>query len=131
MKRVFILILTLMVKLNTAEAQSFKVDTLQFKGDIDKYINIVIMGDGYTSSQQNTFRTDAANLSTYLMGQVPWSNYRNYFNVFAIEVISAETGAKHPGTASDCNSANPQVPVSSPGRRANIHELAAPMTADS
>ncbi len=134
MKKVFILIMALLVKVSAADAQTLKVDTLRYKGDINKYINIVILGDGYTALQQSTFKTDAINLSNYLLTQVPFSNYTNYFNVFAIEVISAESGAKHPGTASDCNSASPPVPVSNPNvylgstfDYAGIHRLVVPV----
>jgi hypothetical protein len=109
------------------------VDTLQYNGDVNRYINIVILGDGYISTEQNAFIADATNLSNYFLGQAPWSNYLNYFNVFAIKVISAQSGAKHPGTASDCNSAYPSVPVSNPNNyfgssfdRYNIHRLIGP-----
>src|ERR1035437_1399306 len=114
MKKIITLCFIFLIKLNSVNSQTFQVDTLQYKGDINKYINIVIMGDGYTSSQQNTFITDANNLSSYLLAQTPWVNYANYFNVFAIKVISSQSGAKHPNTSSDCSSASPLVPVSNP-----------------
>lgn len=72
------------------------------------------MGDGYTSAQQSTFRNRADSVFNYFMTSSPYSRYRNYFNAFAIQVISAESGAKHPRTASDCNTASPQVPISNP-----------------
>ncbi|HMI07973.1 MAG TPA: M64 family metallopeptidase [Flavobacterium sp.] len=97
-----------------ANAQIFDVDTLQYKGDSDKFINLVVMGDGFTAAQQDDFIGKATNLTDYLLGQEPWSNYKNYFNVFAIKVISAQSGTKHANTASDCNTAFPAVPVSSP-----------------
>lgn len=100
--------------LNFGNAQAFQVDTLQYKGDINKCINVVIMGDGYTIDEQDKFFADATNLSNYLFAQSPWSNYVNYFNVFAIRVISSQSGTKHPNTSSDCNMASPPVPVSNP-----------------
>lgn len=109
MKYFFVLLLVFFSILNTANAQKFKVDTLLFNGNADKYINIVILGDGYTASQQDAYITDATNEYQYLFAQSPWSHYTNYFNVFAIRVISAETGTKHPNTASDCASAS--VPI--------------------
>lgn len=95
-------------------AQVFEVDTLQYSGTSDKFINIVIMGDGYTESQQDDFIATATTLSNSLMNQSPWMQYQNYFNVFAIKVISLESGARHANTASDCNTAFPLVPVSTP-----------------
>ncbi|HUH74704.1 MAG TPA: M64 family metallopeptidase [Chitinophagales bacterium] len=114
MKKLLLLIFVQLTIWSTVHAQKFDVDTLQFNGIINKYINIVIMGDGYTSTEQDKFVLDAQNLSTYLFTQEPWSNYKNYFNIFVIRVVSAESGARHPNTASDCNSANPKVPISKP-----------------
>lgn len=114
-----------------ASAQVFKVDTIQFQGNKDKFINIVVLGDGYTVDEQPKFLMDATKMSDYLFSQAPWSNYKAYFNVFAIEVISPESGVRHPNNASDCSSAN--VPVSNPNTHlgvtfdyANIHRLVVP-----
>lgn len=95
-------------------AQVFEVETIQYKGDPDKFINLVIMGDGYTAAQQTIFIAKATELSNYLFAQSPWSNYKNYFNVYAIKVISAESGAKHPNSLAECASVNPFVPTSNP-----------------
>lgn len=100
--------------LNYGTTQTFQVDTLQYNGNVDKYINIVILGDGYTDAEQNDFMVDATDLFNYFFTLSPWSNYSNNFNVFAIKVISAQSGAKHPNSAGDCSSAFPLVPVSSP-----------------
>jgi hypothetical protein len=98
----------------SAQSQVFDVDTLHYSGDPDRYINFVIVGDGYTVSEQDSFHKTAISLKNALFSQVPFSNYRNYFNVFAIRVISEESGAKHPDNLEDCFTANPQVPYSDP-----------------
>ena len=108
MKKKILLNSFLILVWNFGNAQT--METLQYNGDINKYINIVILGDGYTSSQQSDFISDATNLTNYLFTQSPWSNYKNYFNVFAIEVISNESGAKHLGTTSECGT----IPISNP-----------------
>ena len=121
----------LLAKSQFLVAQIFKVDTIQYQGSKDKFINIVVMGDGYTAIEQDKFLMDASKMTEYLFSQAPWSNYKAYFNVFAIEVISEESGVRHPNTASDCSSAN--VPVSNPNTYlgvtfdyANIHRLVVP-----
>ena len=114
MRKTTLLLLFLLCSLFPAGAQVFQVDTIQYRGHTDKYINFVILGDGYTAAEQNKLVADAASLSGYLFNQPPWSNYAGYFNVFAIRVISPQSGAKHPNTAGDCNGASPQVPVSNP-----------------
>jgi len=87
----------------SARAQQFPMDTLQYTGDVSNRINIVLLADGYTSAQQDTFIQHAKTLATYFLGQSPWSHYRQYCNVFAIKVISNESGIKHPKNAPDCN----------------------------
>jgi hypothetical protein len=131
MRRIFTLIIGLVFLVNSGKAQNFQIDTLQYRGDINKYINVVIMGDGYTAAEQNTFISDAKSLYNYIFTQAPWSNYASYFNAFAIRVVSQESGAIHPNTAADCSSA--AVPVSNPNTyfgcsfdSYNIHRLVMP-----
>lgn len=95
-------------------SQVFEVETIKYNGDPNKFINLVILGDGYTSFQQSIFITKATELSNYLFAQSPWSNYKNYFNVYAIKVISAQSGAKHPNNLAECATVSPVVPASNP-----------------
>ena len=76
-------------------AQSFDVDTLRYNGDPSKYINFVLMGDGFTATEQTKFLTEANKITDSLFTIVPWSNYRNYFNVFAIKVLSSSQNFNH------------------------------------
>lgn len=125
--------LATMLWINPATSQTYKIDTLQFKGDINKYINVVILGDGYTSSEQNLFKSDATNyMNNFMFSQTPYKEYKNYFNVFLIEVPSAESGIKHPRTASDCPAAGTH-PASNPNNFfgttfdvGGIHRLVSP-----
>lgn len=102
------LIIFLMAGL-TSFAQVLGVDTLIKTGPIDKRINLVFMSDGYTSTEMPQFILDATNTSTYLLSQAPFSNYKNYFNVYAVKVASPQSGITHAGTATDV--AEPQSPV--------------------
>lgn len=77
------------------------VDTLWKSGPISKRINLVIMGDGYDNTETAKFITDANNIVTYLFNNAPFSNYKNYFNVFAIKCVSPQSGVTHLGTATD------------------------------
>ncbi|WJJ97545.1 M64 family metallopeptidase [Algibacter luteus] len=82
-------------------AQTFDVEAIKLEGANDKRINLVFMGDGYTAFELNQFITDATNFSSSLFGQSPFTEYAAYFNVYAIKVISNESGTDHPGTATD------------------------------
>lgn len=90
-------------------AQIIGVDTLLKSGSMNNRINLVFMGDGYTNSEMTQFISDATVNSNYLLSQPPFSNYENYFNVYAIKVASPQSGVTHPGTATDV--AEPQSPV--------------------
>jgi hypothetical protein len=103
MKIKLYIVLAFSFLLLSARAQTFPVDTLTYKGNVNKYINIVLLGDGFTATQQDSFIHMAKKLSTYFLGQQPWSHYKNYCNVFAIKVVSNDAGVKHPNTASDCS----------------------------
>jgi hypothetical protein len=83
-------------------SQTFDVDTIQYKGDVNYLINIVILGDGYLESELEKFKIDAQNMSNAFINETPFSNYQNYFNVFLIKVPSNESGAAlHPDSLID------------------------------
>lgn len=85
------------------------VDTIWKGGNIDKRINLVFLGDGYTASEQAQFITDVTDVTTYMFNEPPFSNYKNYFNVIAIKCESPQSGVTHPGTATDVT--EPASPV--------------------
>lgn len=82
-------------------SQSFEIDTIQYNGNINKHLNLVILGDGYTNSELSKFTTDATKFTNYFFSVTPYTEYKHYFNVFSIKVPSNESGANHPGTATD------------------------------
>jgi len=102
---VFILFLSHLI----CKAQVFDVDTLRYSGDIDKKINLVILGDGYVENEIGKFVADAQSFSNDMFTQTPFKEYENYFNTFIIKVISNESGVSHPGTATDIT--EPDHPV--------------------
>lgn len=59
-------------------------------------LDLVVLGDGYTVSEQAKFADDAYGFLTAMFGQEPYKEYLPYFNVYRVDVISAESGASHP-----------------------------------
>ncbi|WP_415329179.1 M64 family metallopeptidase [Chryseobacterium sp. MMS23-Vi53] len=98
-------------------AQVFETVPVLQNGSNDKRINIAVLGDGFTSAQLPNFVTSAQNTINYLFTKSPYTEYKNYFNAYAIKVISPETGVKHPGTATDVT--EPVIPVSNPNNYFN------------
>lgn len=96
----------------TAVAQTFPTVPLVQNGNNSNRINIAILGDGFTADEQEIFENAAISSSAYLLNKSPFSEYRNYFNVYAVKVVSNESGAVHPGTATDVN--EPLIPVADP-----------------
>ena len=92
MRNIAIILLIFFISFS-ANAQKFEVDTIQKNGSIDHLINIVILGDGYTQSQLNKFVNDARDISNAFCNEIPFSNYRNFFNIFLIKVPSNASGA--------------------------------------
>lgn len=82
-------------------AQVFPVVSVLNNGDDAQRINFVVLSDGYTSGQLDDFVTDAGNISNQLFNKAPFKQYEHFFNVYAIRVPSNESGADHPGTATD------------------------------
>jgi hypothetical protein len=130
-KRIFIFFLLFVYF--SSHAQVYDKDTLQWQGNSKDFINLVIMGDGYTREEQDKFIVDASNIADYFFTQSPFDQYKPYFNIIAIKAISDQSGIKHPNTASDCNNASPRVPVTSPSTLFNttfdyagIHRLVVP-----
>ncbi len=75
------------------------LQTLQQTGSPDNRVDIVILGDGYTQGQIDQFYVDANRFVDYAFGQAgqePFGRYARFFNIHAVEVISAESGADVP-----------------------------------
>ncbi|GGB81310.1 M64 family metallopeptidase [Dyadobacter sediminis] len=89
-------------------AQKFPVDTIYKTGPLEKRINVVILGDGFTESQLPEFRAEARNFADFILAYEPYNHYKHYFNFFAIPTPSKESGVTNPGTAPD---AYPDQPV--------------------
>ncbi|MES2678233.1 MAG: M64 family metallopeptidase [Bacteroidota bacterium] len=82
-------------------AQTFTVDTILYNGNSNNCIDLVFMGDGFQTGQLSAYLTSVQNLTNYLFTIPPFSQYKNYFNVFAIRVPSLNSGTDHPANALD------------------------------
>jgi IgA Peptidase M64 len=76
--------------------------TLVNNGKSDNRIDVVFLGDGYTSTDvaTGTYDNHINNYVNYLfsnsLNSDPFFRYRNYFNIHKIDVISTESGADSP-----------------------------------
>ena len=94
-------LLALLFFAQISQAQVFPVETIVNNGLANKRIKYVFLSDGYTAAQLPNFIAQVTSFKNNLFTQPPFSNYQNFFNIYAIKVPSAESGADHPANATD------------------------------
>jgi hypothetical protein len=77
-----------------AFAQS--IQTILANGPSSNRFNVVFFSEGYTTAQLGQFLMNATNAANALLTRLPYSEYRDYFNVYAISVASTQSGSDHP-----------------------------------
>lgn len=65
-------------------------------------LDILVLGDGYTSAEQATFANHVATLKTALFNVSPYKDYQNFVNWQAGFVASSQSGADHPPYQAGC-----------------------------
>jgi IgA peptidase M64 len=71
---------------------SATVVPIQVTGPAANRFNLVIAGDGYTEAEQDKFMQQVDKHLNVMWSIEPYKSYRNYINVYAIKIISAESG---------------------------------------
>jgi hypothetical protein len=87
-------------------AQSFEakaavqadVVAVQQTGPSADRFDLVFVGDGYTASQLDTFHNDVVSKWNELSAVEPFKSYRQYFNVWQVDVVSTESGVDNDPT---------------------------------
>jgi len=70
-------------------------------GPNSQRFNVVVLGDGYRSSELAQFATDTDNFINLLKATDPYPDIWCGFNVFRIDVVSTDSGADDPSSCSD------------------------------
>ncbi|MFI5728553.1 M64 family metallopeptidase [Kribbella sp. NPDC051587] len=73
-------------------APDAKVVPLQVTGPAASRFNLVVMGDGYTAAELPKFREQVDKHLNVLWSIEPFKSYRNYINVYAVEIASPQSG---------------------------------------
>lgn len=69
-------------------------------------VDLLVMGDGYTNTQQTKFQTDVASLGARFFEPQPFGQYRSFVNWRPFFVASMQAGADHPPYQAGCNNLN-------------------------
>src|ERR1700759_5602736 len=76
----------------TADTAAAMVVPIRVTGDPAKRFNLVILGDGYTAADMPKCRADVDKHMTVLFPIEPFKSYRNYMNVYTVEITSPVSG---------------------------------------
>ena len=87
-----VLSLGLAMPLGAQEVGSATVMPIQVTGDPEIRFSMVVMGDGYTAAEQERFRDHLDRHLNVLWSIEPFRSYRSYINVYAVEIVSGESG---------------------------------------
>ena len=68
------------------------VTEVQVTGPVSQRFNLVVLGDGYTAAEQPKFFADVRRHVSTLWSLEPFKSYRSYFNVYAVSIVSPESG---------------------------------------
>jgi hypothetical protein len=80
----------------TAPLSAQQLHVLFDPGERDKRINIVFLSEGYQAHEMGNFLSHANNMLGTILQTPPYSDYKEYFNAYAISVASNESGSSHP-----------------------------------
>jgi Ca2+-binding RTX toxin-like protein len=91
---------------NAADADAVSASGLRpviVTGDSDNRVDIILLGDGYTDSEiDTTFTSDILDYLSYIFDDSaltqPFGRYENFCNIYAVDVVSNESGADDPTT---------------------------------
>ena len=68
-------------------------ETLYGDGEAARRLDLVLLGDGYTDDELDTWRSDAAELAEALVQTAPFSSWSAALRIHRVDVASAESGA--------------------------------------
>jgi len=73
-----------------------KVDIIAENGPASEKLDIVILGDGYSTSEMEKFRNDAKRMSNALLTTEPFKSQSKNINIRAVETPAMQSGVNKP-----------------------------------
>jgi hypothetical protein len=66
-------------------------------GDPHKSVDLAFIAEGYKADEMGKFREDVKKMADYLFAEAPFSDYKDKFNIWAVESVSQDSGTDIPG----------------------------------
>lgn len=76
---------------------SIPVEKIRYSGEPSHKIDIAILAEGYTEEEMGKFVNDAQRMTDSLFAVAPFSQMKEYFNIYALKTPSVESGTDIPG----------------------------------
>ncbi len=73
-----------------------RVWEMEVNAPVDKAVDILVLGDGYTKKERKKFHADTKRLLGVLLDTEPFKSNRDHFNVRAIDLYSPGSGISSP-----------------------------------
>lgn len=83
--------------INREKTIKYEIDTVNYAGNASDYLDLVFIAEGYTKSQMPKFQKDVRRFQQWIFSVVPFSEYKNKVNIYAILSASKQSGPDIPG----------------------------------
>ncbi|MDL2255095.1 IgA Peptidase M64 [Parabacteroides sp. OttesenSCG-928-K15] len=93
------------IYIDRSKLYNHKVTEIQRKGDYHEKIDLVFLAEGYTEAEQDKFAADARRFAASLFETPPFDNHREDFNIWAVHLVSEESGTDISGKGEFRNTA--------------------------
>ena len=66
-------------------------------GNPQTSVDLAFIAEGYKADEMDKFREDVRKMAGYLFAEAPYSDYKDRFNIWAVEAVSQDSGTDVPG----------------------------------
>ncbi|MGE5420789.1 MAG: M64 family metallopeptidase [Chloroflexota bacterium] len=79
--------------------EPLKVQTTRIygSGEPQNSVDLAFIAEGYTAGEMEKFRSDVRIMADALFAEAPYNEYREKFNIWAVEAVSQNSGTDIPG----------------------------------
>lgn len=77
--------------------ENIPIEKIRYSGEPCNKIDIAILAEGYTEEEMGKFVSDAKSMTDSLFAVAPFSQMKDYFNIYAVKTPSIESGTDIPG----------------------------------
>jgi len=74
-------------------------------GDPNTSVDIAFIAEGYTSGEMDKFHSDVKRMTETLFSEKPFTDFKERFNIWAVDAVSQESGTDVPGEGIYVNTA--------------------------